>query len=66
MKSNYEIGTTLDNMINIESLGLPVPFQEPYSLYSKEIEQADGMVSGHGWPTTALHYGFLNYSQRNC
>ena len=61
----YAIGSATNSVEFLADLGLPAPYQEPYAPYGVEVDAADGLVYGHGWPVTAWRWGFLSQAQRN-
>lgn len=61
----YALGSSLGTMQTFHELGLMTPYQDAYVPYSVEVEGADALVSGHGWATTALRWGFISQADRD-
>jgi hypothetical protein len=61
----YSIGSSIDSILTFAQLGIVAPFQDPFNPYAIEIDAADGLVYGHGFATTAFHWGFISQAERN-
>jgi len=62
----YAFGTSLGTLQTFRELGLAnAPYQDAYAPYSVEVEAADALVYGHGYPTTALRWGFISQADRD-
>lgn len=60
----YKIGTTALNMVNLESLTVPLFAPKHKRIeYSKPTTTGDGQVKGLGWLTTAWHWDFMTQAQ---
>lgn len=64
-RSNYEIGLNLGSMVNIETVVTNPPFQDSYVTARLAIDQADSLVSEHGWGETSWKWGFITLDDRN-
>lgn len=62
---NFEIGTSLGSMANIETVVTNPPFQDTYVTGRLVLDQADGLVSAHGWDETAWRWGFITQTDYN-
>lgn len=58
----FAIGTTQAGMVTLKSLGIPDPLPG-YEPYSQDFDQADALVSGHGWALDVWRWGFLSLVQ---
>jgi hypothetical protein len=62
----YEIGTTYENMTNVESLDTPLdPPRHTFRPYSQAISLGDGSVRGGGWSVATWRWGFMSQAQYN-
>ena len=64
--ADFEIGTTLEGMVNIEALtpALSVP-RAPFRDYAETILASSGRVYGRGFPSCRWLFSRLNSSQRD-
>jgi hypothetical protein len=65
--TNFEIGTSMAAMVNVESLAsakMPPP-RAPFSPYSGYITLADGSERGIGFPKCEWNFGVLTQAQRD-
>ncbi len=58
-----KIGTTLLNMVTLESLGITEP-ETSFNPFSAEIVLGDGTTRGMGWGEGDWHWNFLTASQK--
>jgi len=57
----YSIGTTVENLQNLEDdLGIPPPHPAPYTEWSAEYTGGDGRVHGDGWPSATWQWDYLS------
>jgi hypothetical protein len=62
---NFEIGTDLEAMDSFEDdLGVFPPKQDGFVKARVEVEQADAMLSRHGWGETTLRWGYVTSAMR--
>ena len=62
---SFEIGTDLYNMYNLEDdLSIFPPKQDPFVPARVEFEQADALVSEHGWGETGWRWGDITTAMR--
>lgn len=64
---DFEIGTAIDNMVNVETLDggkMPAP-RAPYRVYTEPIELGSGAIRGAGYPSVVWRWGFLTQDQRD-
>jgi len=64
MSYEYSIGTTLESIATLDSLGISVP-NDSFVLHSQEIETSDGGVAGQGWPVCEWHWNIIRKTQRD-
>jgi len=62
---NFEIGTELYNMQNLEDdLGVFPPKQEGFVPARVDVEAADARTYQHGWGETTLKWGYITTAMR--
>ncbi len=61
--ADYKIGTTQANMVNIETLSLPVP-RSIFRNYAERVVAASGRTFGRGLPVCLWVFSLLTSSQR--
>lgn len=59
----YEIGSTLETMVTLNSLGIPAPRCD-YIPFAASVDLGDGNTFALGKPQTLWHWGFLQAAQR--
>lgn len=64
-RANFEIGPNLGSMVNVETVVANPPFQDSFVVGRLAFEQADALVSAHGWGETAWHWGFISVTDYN-
>lgn len=60
----YKIGTTLENMVTLKSLGIKNPSDDP-AIASDAIITGGRMVRSVGSPVNNWHWGIISLSARN-
>jgi len=64
--SDFEIGTTLEEMTNVEQLAEPLPApRSTYQDYSALVQLGSGASIGQGFPTATWTFGTLTTAQRD-
>lgn len=62
---NFEIGTTLYTMLNLEDdLGIFPPKQDGFVVARLDVEAADALIYAHGWGETTLRWGYVLTAMR--
>lgn len=61
----FAIGAATNSVQSFDDLGIVPPFQDPYTPYGIEVDAMDALVYGHGYPVTAMRWGFISQEQRN-
>ena len=65
MDNYFMIGTSQANMINIESLWMPIIAPKPtFTKYQKSIALASGLVRGVGLPSATWHWDYMTSDER--
>ena len=63
---DFEIGTALEGMTNLEALTEPLPApKSTYQDYSVLVQLGSGGTIGQGYPTATWTFGTLTTSQRD-
>lgn len=62
--NKYQIGTTLEGIATLKSLGLPDP-KHSFMGYSATVDLGNGGVRGIGLPVARWIYGYLTQAQRD-
>jgi hypothetical protein len=63
---DFEIGTSLEAMTNLESLGVPIiPPKSFFTPVTEVVTLGDGSTRGVGTPTASWHWGFIKQDQRD-
>lgn len=60
----YKIGTTLENMVTLASLGIADP-KSTFQPYTELVPLDSGKERGQGFPVATWQWGFLTVAQRN-
>ena len=62
---NFEIGTEVYNLMNIEDdLGVFPPHQDGFVVARIDVEAADSLTYGHGWGEVNLLWGYVDTTMR--
>lgn len=64
-RASFEIGPNLGSMVNIETVVAHPPFQGSFVVGRLAFEQANALVSAHGWGETDWRWGFISVDDYN-
>lgn len=62
---DYSIGSAVNSVQSFYDLGIIAPFQDPYAPFGVEVDAADSLVYGHGYPFTAWRWGYISQEERD-
>lgn len=61
---DYSIGTTVGNLVTLDTLGLPAP-HATFLEFTVAVERADALIAGLGRGLAVWSWGFITQSQYN-
>lgn len=65
-KYEYQIGTTLENLTNIEELPTPLPdMKSTYKAYAETVTLGNGEIFGRGFASAEWRWNLLTRLQRD-